>query len=126
MACGFFIACIPCIPKILQDTGVFHQVKKAFGLTKTKSNKPGDYYGTGPSAHSRVATTTSNAYYKLDEDGIPMDNIKTESTENLNDPKPSTGIIRTTRITVNMQDNSSVSDQTSNDVHMNSKAAWGR
>lgn len=126
MACGFFIICIPCIPKILKDTGVIHRIKKVFGATSnTKSNQKSDFYGTGSLAHGKSATTTSKAYYKLDEDGVPLRDMKSDSTEVLHtNDKPNNGIVLTTRITVNTQETHSVSD--SDDMHMGAKAAWAR
>lgn len=126
--CGFFIICIPCIPKILKDSGVLRKMKKAFGMgTTTKPSGRSDYYANGTMPHSKGTTTTSNAYYKLDEDGVPLQNMKgSESTENLNAKQSNAGIVLTTRIEVNTQDNNSVSDGGSHDnVHMN-KAAWAR
>ncbi|RYP47318.1 hypothetical protein DL768_006620 [Monosporascus sp. mg162] len=73
-----------------------------------------------------MATTASSAYYKLDEDGLPLKNLKSESTENLHNSNSNAGIVLTTRITVNTQDTRSVSDNGSHDMHMNSKPGWAR
>lgn len=100
MTCGFFIICVPSIPKILKDTGVLRKIKKGLSMkTTTKESKALDRYGG--STHGKGTANTSNTYYKLDEDGVPMENIKaTESTERLNDGKLGSNIVRTTRITV--------------------------
>lgn len=118
MTCGFFVCCMPCIPKILRDTGVLRNVKRAFGMQTTKkgTNSKLDQYSTSMS-HGKSVTNTTNAYYKLDEDGIPMGDVKSESTEHLNNDKLNTGITRTTRITIT-QDNRSVSETGSNDMPM--------
>ncbi|RYP79655.1 hypothetical protein DL770_006575 [Monosporascus sp. CRB-9-2] len=127
MACGFFIICIPCVPKILKDTGVIRNIKRAFGMkTNTNSSKQLEHYGTGSLSHGKMATTASSAYYKLDEDGLPLKNLKSESTENLHNNNSNAGIVLTTRITVNTQDTRSVSDTGSHDMHMNSKPGWAR
>lgn len=100
MTCGFFIICVPSIPKILKETGVLRKIKRGLGMkTGTKSSKNTDRYGASTTGKG---TNTTNNYYKLDEDGVPMDDVKrTESTERLNDEgKLGTNIVRTTRITV--------------------------
>lgn len=116
MTCGFFVCCMPCIPKILRDTGVLRNIKRAFGMKTTKqgTNSKLDQYSGSMSHTAKSVTNTTNAYYKLDEDGIPMGDVKSESTEHLND-KHNAGITRTTRITIT-QDNRSVSETGSNDM----------
>ncbi|KAL2865304.1 uncharacterized protein BJX67DRAFT_383045 [Aspergillus lucknowensis] len=39
MTCGFFIICLPCIPKIIQETGLVRQLKK---MSKGSGRKPYD------------------------------------------------------------------------------------
>ncbi|UPK96014.1 hypothetical protein LCI18_006949 [Fusarium solani-melongenae] len=93
MTCGFFIVCI----------------KKAIGMatrsksTNQKSDQYGDQYALTP--HRKMSTTVSSAYYKLDEDGVPMKDMNrdgSESTEHLHDgpQSDSLGITRTTHISV--------------------------
>ncbi|KAJ5815536.1 hypothetical protein N7474_007313 [Penicillium riverlandense] len=97
ITCGFFILCVPCVPRILKDTGVLRKMKRAVGMKTTNSSKRDA--GTGPSSnHSRLAgSTIDNSFYKLD-------NLKSsESTEYLHGGVPNAGITRTTRIAV-MQD----------------------
>lgn len=99
MTCGFFIICVPSIPKILKDTGVLRAIKRQFGM-RTGSKSKGTN-GYGPSTTAKGTSTTKD-YYKLDEDGVPMGNVnRTESTERLNEEgKLGSNIVRTTRITV--------------------------
>ena len=102
---------MPCIPKILRDTGVLKNIKRAFGMktttTKTPSNSKSGQFSSNVS-HSKSATVTSKSYYKLDEDGIPLEPVESESTEQLHKAKPGgLGITRTTQITVS-QDSRSV------------------
>ncbi|RMJ10260.1 hypothetical protein CDV36_010106 [Fusarium kuroshium] len=109
MTCGFFIVCVPCVPKILRESGVLAKIKKAIGMatrsksTNQKSDQYGDQYALTP--HGKMSTTVSNAYYKLDEDGVPMKDMNrdgSESTEHLHDgpQSDSPGITRTTQIIV--------------------------
>lgn len=111
MTCGFFVCCMPCIPKILRDTGVLKNIKRAFGM-KTNTTKPTSNSKSGQfssnASHAKSATQTSKSYYKLDEDGIPLDPVDSESTEHLHKAKIDGSVItRTTQITV-MQDSRSM------------------
>ncbi|KAK3368462.1 hypothetical protein B0H63DRAFT_441713 [Podospora didyma] len=128
MACGFIITCAPTIPKILQETGVVRKIKKSLGITKTgRTDQSSGGYGRdttkkggSSSMLSSVnrgplpATTISNAYYKLDEDGVALGDLNgsgSESTEYLRHEESKTAapvagsgprgqIIRTTRIAI--------------------------
>lgn len=72
MACGFFIVCVPCIPKILQQTGALGTIRKALGMstgraTADSANKA-YYKGSGSGSRSRgppgvssSSTTTGGA-----------------------------------------------------------------
>ncbi|PGG99347.1 hypothetical protein AJ80_09385 [Polytolypa hystricis UAMH7299] len=109
MACGFFIVSVPCIPRILRDTGVITKIKNTLGgTTNAKSSQMYaernrhnhlHHSSTGLSSnHGKLATTTTvSSYHKLDEDGIPMRGLSgSESTEHLHGD----GITRTTQITI--------------------------
>jgi hypothetical protein len=102
---------VPCIPKILRDTGVLKNIKRAFGMktstTQTPSNAKSGQFSSNVS-HAKSVTQTSKSYYKLDEDGIPLDPVESESTEQLHKAKlGGAGITRTTQITV-IQDSRSM------------------
>lgn len=74
-----------------------------------------------------MASTTSNSYYKLDEDGVPLENMKgTESTEHLRDNAPDDAIVRTTRITVTNDTHSSSEHEGRNLQHIIPKHGWAR
>jgi hypothetical protein len=105
---------VPCIPKILRDTGVLTNIKRAIGMmtntTKTPSNAKSGQFSSNVS-HAKSATQTSKSYYKLDEDGIPMDPVGSESTEQLHKAKlGGAGITRTTKIIVSQDSRSMNSD----------------
>ncbi|RFU81565.1 integral membrane pth11 [Trichoderma arundinaceum] len=131
MTCGFFVVCMPCLPKILQDTGILRRIKGRFGMTTGGSGVPkNSHYGNGiGSSVGKLPSTTSNAYHMLDEEGTPMGDLKgSESTEKLRQEAHTTSasrIVRTTRITVDgspNDDNHSSSDTGS--YHKSSQAAW--
>lgn len=109
--CGFFVVCMPCLPKIFRETGVTRKIKKAFGMSVTPTGqKDSNYpsygypakYGTGVSGLSR-STATADAYHKLNEDGsVAMGDMKTESTEQLRQDAGKDRIMRTTQVTVDV------------------------
>jgi len=94
--CGFFISCMPIIPKILDETGAIRKIKASLGLTKDQygsgngglGNTTGGHskkYGTGVASLSRT-TATVDAYHKLDEEvGVALGNYNT-SQEQLRQP----------------------------------------
>jgi hypothetical protein len=141
MTCGFFVTCVPVIPKIVQDTGILRKIKKGLGLTRTGNtpNRGGGYGDTTRKGGSVLAsvnrggampTATGNAYYKLDEDGMPLADLKgSESTEYLRYEEekarsaapPGRGqILRTTQI---MVDESVDDGYGRRDAH--NKQQWG-
>ncbi|KAL2174431.1 uncharacterized protein P884DRAFT_314774 [Thermothelomyces heterothallicus CBS 202.75] len=143
MACGFFIVCIPCLPKILQQTGVLRKMKKALGMsTGPTANSAQAGYHTGGKSGSRsrgpkvTSSSAQDSYYKLEEDGMAMKDLKSESTEHLREdqqggklagPRGAAAITRTTHIMVT-EDQRSTSDGGSNpDMNMynQQKAPWG-
>ncbi|KAF7585539.1 hypothetical protein BBP40_010721 [Aspergillus hancockii] len=79
MTCGFFIVCLPCIPKPLKETRVIRSIKRAFGMKTTSSV-------------SHKMSTNSMKKGRLEEG--------TESMEHLHNGMHGAGIVRTTRITI--------------------------
>lgn len=135
MTCGFFIICVPCMPKILKQTGVLRRMKKALGLSSgpTANSGKGGYYPDGRSggrSHGPgVSSTGPDSYHKLEEDGVIMDNLKsTDSTEHLRDytkESATAAITRTTHFTVT-EDYRSTSDGASSHAMdmQNQKTPW--
>lgn len=124
-ACGFFILCVPCLPKLFKETGMMPVIKRIFALPTTagRSNSKLDYYGK--SNVSGRGTTTSNTtkdYYKLDEDGLPLRDM-TQSTEQLHSAarQQKNGITRITHVTVSQDARSD-----SGSYDMGNKEAWAR
>ncbi|KAJ5375606.1 Serine hydrolase FSH [Penicillium concentricum] len=70
MTCGFFIVSLPCIPKIMMETGAGTKIKSIFGMSSlgNSSKRNWESEGTGQSSNqSKLArSTTDNTYYKLD------------------------------------------------------------
>lgn len=99
MTCGFFIVSLPCIPKLLKETGAGPKIKRALGMSASRDTPKRNYWESDgtvpPSNHSRLAgSTATSPYYKLD----PLK--ASESTEYLHHGAQDTGITRTTKITV--------------------------
>lgn len=116
MTCGFFILCVPCIPKIIQEAGIIPAIKKGTGMfhSGSKSNmgsKNGFSRGGGT---TKTSVSANKDYYQLEEEGMNMKNLS-ESTEHLHQ---SSAITRTTRVTVT-NDSRSISDSDSKND------AWG-
>lgn len=116
--CGFFIVCMPCLPKILKDKGIIRRVKQRFGMRVTTAGASGPgssgygKYGYGSKMNTDVSVmsrsvTTADAYHKLDEEGgVPMGSMNTESMERLRRPEDihdtKGRIIRTTQVAVHV------------------------
>ncbi|UKZ46291.1 hypothetical protein TrVGV298_000492 [Trichoderma virens] len=118
MTCGFFILCVPCIPKIIQETGVVPAIKKGTGLFQSsgKSNQGSNGYARGGGT-TKTSVSANKDYYQLEEDGVRMKNLS-ESTEQLHHGAHGPAITRTTRVTVT-NDSRSISDSDSKND------AWG-
>ncbi|KAF4498678.1 polyketide synthase [Fusarium agapanthi] len=125
MTCGFFIVCVPCIPKILKETGVIRNIKRAFGMSTAPTNpNTADRYAKNGTKGSQLSSTGPKSYYKLDEDGVPLGTLKgSESTEYLRDnANNGQGTTRTTQIKIT-QDNRATSDSVSYEL---SDIGYGR
>ncbi|KAL7945555.1 hypothetical protein V8C42DRAFT_357910 [Trichoderma barbatum] len=118
MTCGFFILCVPCIPKIIQETGVVPAIKKGTGMMHSsgKSNQSSSGYARG-GGNTKTSVSANKDYYQLEEEGLHMKNLS-ESTEQLHHGSNGPAITRTTRVTVT-NDNRSFSDSGSK------KDTWG-
>ncbi|KAJ6031692.1 Serine hydrolase FSH [Penicillium herquei] len=82
MTCGFFIVSLPCIPKILKETGAADRLKKMFGVSAVNTSQRN--WPSEPSSYKTNrgrlgGTTGSNDYYQLD----PLKSTASESTEYL-------------------------------------------
>jgi hypothetical protein len=118
-------------------------MKKVLGMsTGPTANSAGAGYHTGGKSGNRsrgpkaTSSSVQDSYYKLEEDGLAMKDLKSESTEHLREdqqpgklavPTGAAAITRTTHIVVT-EDSRSTSDGGSNpDMYMTGqqKAPWG-
>ncbi|GAB1206041.1 hypothetical protein APSETT445_004722 [Aspergillus pseudonomiae] len=107
MTCGFFIFCLPCIPKIIKETGVIRRIKSVLGV-KTTPTKPSGYsenYGTRVSAYGSASYMMSNNIRRDKQKGA-------ESMEYLHEGiLEAGGIIRTTHISVTEESRTTSDDE---------------
>ncbi|KAH7146125.1 hypothetical protein EDB81DRAFT_651229 [Dactylonectria macrodidyma] len=119
MTCGFFILSVTCIPRIVAESGFSAKVKRALGISVKSSNPPNENSDFGPRSGSNQPAKSgksSDNYYKLDEDGVPMTNFdRSESQEHLREEertherKATVHVTRTTIVTSNSNASSHVS-----------------
>ncbi|KAI3319525.1 hypothetical protein HD806DRAFT_548088 [Xylariaceae sp. AK1471] len=101
MTCGFIVLGMPTAPKVLFETAMMSRIKSSF-RSWTGSNVS-ESSNTGLSQTSK-STNTSKLYRKLDEDGMPLRNLKSveslESTDRIRDytARPKNSIVRTTQL----------------------------
>lgn len=97
MTCGFIVVCVPCVPKILMESGVWRKMKMGFGLSVTATSKSQTGATTGRSQNVR---SVNNSYTEIDE--TELKDFRSESTEHLRHApaKVEQGIKRTTQVTV--------------------------
>ncbi|KAL4983731.1 hypothetical protein BDW68DRAFT_168277 [Aspergillus falconensis] len=78
MTCGFFVICLPCVPKIIKESGVAERIKK---LTKgSRENYNSGYKSYEPSS-GRYASGQRAEFDKLDEDAVQMKPLPLEASE---------------------------------------------
>lgn len=98
MTCGFFILCVPCLPKIVADSSCCRRIRRVLGISTAKPSTGGQKSSNtdskfGISYNSRKksrsgdvlnARTDTSAYYQMDDDALGLDTLKaSESTEQL-------------------------------------------
>lgn len=123
MTCGFFVLCAPSLPRLIQDSGCWRGIKRAFGVrpnkltpeapnssTKLPAKTPAGILSS--SRKKRFPTDTdilssrtaqASAYYEVDEEAVGLDELKkSESTENLREgdcPGGNVHVVRTVAVT---------------------------
>ncbi|KAH8203862.1 hypothetical protein TruAng_001926 [Truncatella angustata] len=105
MTCGFFILCVPCIPKVFRESGISQSVRSALGLSNKSVTNPstteGTYGGSRASRQKSKPRMISDTYYKMDEDEIPLGNMSNSgSQDDVHGKSNSTQVTRTIDITV--------------------------
>ncbi|KAJ5371216.1 uncharacterized protein N7496_007308 [Penicillium cataractarum] len=93
MTCGFFIFSVPCLSKIIVESGLPRKVKSSLGFSAKStwpSNGTPDHpptFGSNPVRKPSVHkpwTTTDSTYSRIQEGGIPLENTgKSESQTTL-------------------------------------------
>lgn len=122
--CGFFIACVPCLPKIYRDAGIAQKARRLFRGSTTSAPNSSNLQDLptiitwGQSSNfnkaPRRGMTTTAAYYEMEDEDLPMDNLQTSgSTEQLHSHTANNGVRVTKTANVSFtvsktsQDNSS-------------------
>lgn len=90
MTCGFFILSVPCLPKLVSESGLPRGFKKLLGLTLKGSTDPLDS-NTNPntglsSTHKKrlsrsSLSTNDRKYLKMVENDVPMNAIGTSESQ---------------------------------------------
>lgn len=114
MTCGFFILSVPCLPKLIGESGLSRRIKEYLGISVGSKNVDSSYGPRSGSHQLSKSKRNSDSYNRIGESGIHMSNIeRSESQEHLNDVyvqgKNGVQVTRTTHITVS-SDSHSVSD----------------
>ncbi|EQB58540.1 hypothetical protein CGLO_01210 [Colletotrichum gloeosporioides Cg-14] len=87
MTCGFFILSVPCLPKVIRESGLPRKVKSALGIS-VKTTNPSDQkssdYATGSTPQRSKSGLHADSYYKMRDDGVSMTNFdRSKSQEEL-------------------------------------------
>lgn len=107
ITCGFFVACAPILPRVAKETPGLRHIFPSTKGTGASSRNLGIQTIGGTGGPSRQRSGKPDAYSQIDDDGLPLDDLKdSDSTENLrNAAQPGTaGIMRTTHVTVTSGD----------------------
>ena len=89
MSCGFFVACMPCLPRVLKESPLSRKIKSVLGWGSTapasEERDGGDGLGGRPRGRpGGQGPTTPVANLEMDDAGLPQHDPKhTESTERL-------------------------------------------
>lgn len=108
MACGFFVASAPTLPRVLRETP---WLLSALGLQLTPDKTPAQgntglrtFGGSGPALAKGFSCSTVNAeaYCQMPDDDVPLEGFeRAESTDQLRHKRTTAGYITaTTRVTV--------------------------
>jgi hypothetical protein len=114
MTCGFFIFSMPCLSKMIMESGLPRKVKNALGISGARSSSP-SYENSNPvPPHPKnwKKNNTETIWSKLDDYDIPLASTGApESQENLHytrsrDRTNSIQVIHTTDVTVSRENHS--------------------
>lgn len=105
MTCGFIVICIPCVPRILMDSGTWRKMKMSLGFgvsTGPSGATPKNHSAFSSGARSKNMRSANDSYLEIHD--TEMKNLGTsESAEHLRSPyedNRNRGIVRTTQVMV--------------------------
>ncbi|KAL3477400.1 hypothetical protein BJX99DRAFT_226215 [Aspergillus californicus] len=100
MTCGFFIICMPCIPKVVNETGILRHIKK---MSKASGPKPYERsYKLGTDSY---VSGNRAGLYRVNDGAVQIKSLEvSESTERLHDAPRSLEITRTTKFMLAEED----------------------
>lgn len=123
MSCGFVVVCIPCVPKILLESGVLRKLKKGVGMSVTTGATGGvtsKQTISSSGMRSKTMRSADDSYLEIHD--TEMKNLgASESAEHLRSPyadHPGVGIVRTTQVIVT-HDSDMSNDEGMRDSRMN-------
>ena len=103
MTCGFIVVCIPCVPRILLESGAWRRLKKNVGLNVTTGLTGANTTKRSANSAMRPKNMRSQGDSYLELDDHEMKTLGSESTEHLRDNKyqqHGNDIVRTTQVTI--------------------------
>lgn len=87
MTCGFFVVCVPCLPKVFSESSVGRAVRQIIGFGTCKRTgehtmRPeGDERCLVQGAHKLSRGKAADAYRELDEEFVPLDNFENRAAK---------------------------------------------
>ncbi|KAF6834746.1 60s ribosomal protein l36 [Colletotrichum musicola] len=114
MTCGFIVVCLPCVPKIVMESGLWRRLRKGLGLkvTGVTGGATGGSGASGATPKNRTLSGTwkskntcsaNDSYLEIDD--TELKTFGYESTEHLREStvpagQLDKGIVRTTEVLV--------------------------
>lgn len=123
MTCGFIVICIPCVPRILLESGAWRRFRKSAGM-KVTTGRTGASSKANSAMRSKNMRSQGDSYLELDDHELKA--MGSESTEHLRDTKygqQGAGIVRTTQVTIT-QGSDSPRDARGPQPHYTRDAQW--
>lgn len=112
MTCGFFIFSMPCLSKMVMESGLPRKVKSALGISAPRSSSP-SYENSNSAPNNKPwkkKNKTETTWSTLGDYDIPLSTPgASESQEHLHDARPheraeSIHVLHTTKVTVSREE----------------------
>lgn len=108
MTCGFFIFSVPCLSKLIIESGLPSRVKHSLGFNSRSSQPSNEDSGNGSQSdsHSNKPWENDTTWSKLEQGTIALRETRSESQTRLhdgvhsNDPNATVQVTRTMNATV--------------------------